>query len=129
MTPRSALRRSVSGTCIARSDPGTLLTPGIFAGQQGIPRWGAGGSRTVQVGETDTLAGQHLQMGCTDGFGPVAAQVSVTNVIGIDVDEVGLAGRWLRSTLPGQKAGWQGSQEGQEWLEGFHNFNLLERAI
>ena len=77
---------------IAGSDACILLPPGIHAGQQSEAGRCAGRRGGVGIGELQSLSGKAVEVGRTDSGSSVATQVTDAQIVGNEVDNVGLLG-------------------------------------
>ena len=78
---------------VPRQDPRPFLAPGVLAREQGIPRRRARGRSGVTVGEPQSLLRQPVDVRRLDPRRPVAADVAIAEVVGINQDDVGSLGR------------------------------------
>src|SRR5207302_331400 len=67
-----------------------LRVAGVLAGHEDAARWGADGIAGVVLGEAQALGGELVEVGRPDLLLPVAAELGVTEIVGEDVDDVGL---------------------------------------
>ena len=74
---------------VAGRHVGAGTPPSIFARQQGVARRSAGGGHGMGVGEADAFGCQAIYVGGTDTLCAVAGQIAVSQVVGIDEDDVG----------------------------------------
>jgi hypothetical protein len=100
---------------VTGGDAGVLLSPGIHTRQQTEAGGGAGGGGGVGVGELHALAGKAVDVGGADAGGTVATQVADAQVVGYQVDDVGLLtggvrGVFLRRGTAGGQQGGAGDQ-------------------
>ncbi len=77
---------------VARQDASAGFTPGIFAREQGIAGWRARGGCGVAVGEAQTFTRESINVRRVYSRRAVTTDVAVTEIIGIEEDDVGLVG-------------------------------------
>jgi len=64
----------------------------IMPGHNGCAAGGANGIADVELQELGSFGRQPVKIGCGDGMMPVKAQVTVSPVIRINEDDIGLLG-------------------------------------
>ena len=97
---------------IARQDTGARLAERILAGQQRVARRCAGRRRGMRIGETQSGLRQAVDVRGADGLGAVRGNVAVSQVIGVNDDDV-----WTRL---------RGCGSGQQEEQGRSNPQALE---
>ena len=95
---------------IARQDARPLPSPGIFPREQGVSRRRAGRRRGVRVGEPQALPRQPVDVRRADPRRPVAADVAVAQVVGIDEDDIRRIGGSRRTSGQGRREREDGCQ-------------------
>ena len=74
---------------IAREHACTLLSPGIFACHERKSRGRTRSRARMCVRKTDTFLRQPVKVGRTDFRGAVGTQVTITDVVGVNEDNIG----------------------------------------
>jgi hypothetical protein len=88
------------GRVSPKNTSGQRRPPAIAARQDAIARRRANGRRRVHVREADPLRGKFIRVGRRDcRLGVVAVEITPTEIVGQDVDNIGKA-----PVLPGRKA-------------------------
>jgi len=64
------------------------VAPSILAGDEGVASRCAGGASGVGIGETDAFTCKLVAMRCFDDLRAVTAEVTITDVVRLDVDDI-----------------------------------------
>ena len=77
------------GGSIAGGDARAWLTPRVATGEEGEACGGANGGTGVGVGEADAIFGEAIDVWGEDMGGAVATKISVADIVGEDVEDIG----------------------------------------
>ena len=107
--------------CITGRNIGIRFAPGIFSSQQRIAGRCTGGSYRMCIGKADTFFCQLIDIRCFYILGSVTFQVSISQVVSIDDDDIRFLGRFFGM----RSIGWDQRKQREEGDSFLHKSKKL----